>query len=242
MTKETARTASVKELYELELDTREFAFIYLGGAGILLRTKELAIAFDPANLLSKAESAILSLDFITYSHSHYDHFTLLDAVSLFKHTNARIISEFSMVEELKSKISQDMIISGPPTFRTADDELTVDLDGAQFKMHRGVHPRQIIQYRVTLGKLRIFHAADSGYWPVGKKKVDVAFIPTGSPSPTCAPAVGLAMVMEIQPKIAVAVHGSERQRRKFKALVESEVPSTTVIIPHKNQLVRLKMN
>ena len=144
-----------------------------------------------------------------------------------------------MVEELRSKIPPEMITSGPETFQTARDELVIDFDRVRFTMHRGVHPRPIIQFRVKLGKLRIFHGADSGYWPVGKKKVDVAFIPTGSPSPTCAPGVGLAMVMDIRPKYAVTIHGSEQQCRKFRDLVEQEVPETTVIIPGENQLFKL---
>ena len=217
----------------------EFGFIYLGYATILLRTKESTIVFDPADTLTKVKSLLSSLDFITYSHSHYDHYTFSDAVALFKATNAQIISEFSMVEELKSKIPPEMITSGPETFQTVRDERVVDFDGTQFKMHRGVHPRQIIQFRVKLGKLNIFHGADSGYWPVGKKKVDVAFLPTGSPSPTCAPGVGLAMAMDIKPTFAIAVHGSQESNKKFKGLVERELPQTTVIIPKVNELIKL---
>ncbi len=227
------------KLYQTELDSNEFAFIYLGYAGILLRIRDLTIAFDPADYLSKVKSKISTLDFITYSHSHYDHYTLRDAVSLYKISKAHIISEFSMVEELQSKIPSDMITAGPETFRTVRDEMVVDFKGARFKMHRGVHPRQIIQFRVKLGKVRIFHGADSGYWPVGKQKVDVAFIPTGKPSPTCAPGVGLAMVMDIKPTFALAMHGSDKQCKKFKELVENEVPETKVIIPKVNELIKL---
>lgn len=239
MNKEISLSESVSGLYSAKLDKNEFAFIYLGYAGILLRSKTSAIAFDPANYLSKVKSKLASLDFITYSHSHYDHYTLPDAVSLFKATNAHILSEFSMVEELRSKIPSEMITSGPETFRTVRDERVIDFEGAQFKMHRGVHPRSIIQFRVKLGKLKIFHGADSGYWPIGKKKVDIAFLPTGSPSPTCAPGVGLAMAMDIKPKFTVAIHGSEKQCKKFKALVEHEIPDTTVIIPKVNELIKL---
>ncbi len=93
--------------------------------------------------------------------------------------------------------------------------------------------------RVSIGRLKVFHAADSGYWPVGKKKVDVAFLPTGTPSPTCHPSVALAMVMDIKPTFAVAIHGDDEQRQKFKDLVEYEVPDTKVVIPRVNELVIL---
>ncbi len=113
------------------------------------------------------------------------------------------------------------------------------VNGIQVKLHRGVHPRPINQFRVSIGQLKVLHAADSGYWPVGTGKIDVAFLPTGTPSPTCHPGVALAMAMDIKPTFAVAVHGDKKQRQKFKALVRHELPDTTVVIPQENELVIL---
>ena len=238
MSKEISLAKSVDELYEADLGPKEYAFIYAGYAGILLRTKDTVIALDPADLFSKVKKNIKSLDLITYSHSHFDHFNLSNAVALYKKTDATIISEYNMVEELHSRIPPEKVLSGPEEFRGMGST-NFKVNAITVKLYRGVHPRQLAQVRLSIGRLKIFHAADSGYWPVGKQKVDVAFLPTGAPSPTCHPGVALAMAMDTQPTFAIAVHGSDQQSRKFRDLANHELPDTTVTIPKINELVIL---
>jgi L-ascorbate metabolism protein UlaG (beta-lactamase superfamily) len=236
--KEISLAQSIDELYAIDLDRKDFAFIYAGYAGILLRTKDTVVALDPADLFSKVKKHIQSLDLITYSHSHFDHYYISDAVAFCKKTNATIVSEYNMVEELSKRIPAEKILSGPEEFKGMKST-NFDVNGIKVKIFRGVHPRPIMQLRVTIGQLRIFHAADSGYWPVGKQKVDVAFLPTGSPSPTCHPGVALAMAMDTNPTFAVAVHGNAKQCKKFKDLAAHELPETTVVVPKVNELVIL---
>jgi L-ascorbate metabolism protein UlaG (beta-lactamase superfamily) len=235
---EISLAQSIDELYDAELGTKEFAFIYAGYAGVLLRTKDTVITLDPADLFSEVKEHIRSLDLITYSHNHYDHYNLSNAVALHKKTDATIISEYNMVEELRSRIPSEKVLSGPEEFKGMAST-NFKVNGMAVKLYRGVHPRQLAQFRLSIGRLKIFHAADSGYWPVGKKKVDVAFLPTGTPSPTCHPGVALAMAMDTEPTFAVAVHGNKKQRQKFKDLVAHELPDTQVIIPQENELVIL---
>ncbi|MFW9806362.1 MAG: MBL fold metallo-hydrolase [Candidatus Thorarchaeota archaeon] len=230
---------SIDTLYDTELSSSEFAFIYTGYAGILLRTKDAVVAFDPADLFSKVKQHIKSLDLITYSHSHNDHFNLANAVALYKKTRATIISEYNMVEDLRKRIPPEKVLSGPEVFQKVRDGIKFKVNGIRVELHRGVHPRQIIQFRVSIGSLKVFHAADSGYWPVGKDKVDIAFLPTGMPSPTCHPGVALAMAMDIEPTFAVAVHGESQECQKFKELIERELSDTSVIIPRVNEMIML---
>jgi len=239
LTKKTSLVRSVTALYDAELSSKEFAFIYAGYAGVLLRTKTRTVLFDPADLFTKVMKHIRSLDLITYSHGHADHYNFSDAVALYEKTEAQIITEFSMAEELHSKIPDEKILSSPEVLQGLRDGPKFKLDGIRVELHRGVHPRQIVQCRVSMGRLKVFHAADSGYWPVGKGVIDVAFLPTGWPSPTCAPGVALAMAMDMKPTFAVAVHGDEEQQKKFKELVAHELPDTTVVIPRVNELVTL---
>jgi L-ascorbate metabolism protein UlaG (beta-lactamase superfamily) len=239
MTDQSELSKSVDELYDTELGPKDFAFIYAGYAGVLIRTKDHVVALDPSSLFSKVKDKIRHLDLITYSHSHYDHYELKDAIALYKKTDAPIISEISMVEELRKKIPEEKVLSDSEVHQSYRDGPKFKLGSITTELHRGVHPRPIIQFRVSIGRLKVFHAADSGYWPVNKKKVDVAFLPTGMPSPTCHPAVALAMAMDIRPAFAVAVHGKDEQHQKFKDLVEHELPETTVVIPRVNELVIL---
>ena len=239
MSEEVSLSNNIDKLYESELGPKEFAFIHAGYAGILFRTKNAVVAMDPADLFSKVKDHILSLDLITYSHSHSDHFNLGNAVALQKSTNATIISEYNMVEDLRKRIPADKVFSGPEVFQKVRDGIKFKIDGIRVELHRGVHPRQLAQFRLSIGGLKVFHAADSGYWPVGMDKVDVAFLPTGNPSPTCHPAVALAMAMDMNPTFAVAVHGEDEQHQKFKELVAHELPDTTSVIPRVNELIVL---
>ncbi|MFW9769908.1 MAG: MBL fold metallo-hydrolase [Candidatus Thorarchaeota archaeon] len=239
MTTDPELAQSIDDFYAAELGPKEFAFIYTGYASILIRTKKSVVALDPSSLFSKVMDKIQQIDLITYSHSHYDHYDFKNAVALYKKTDAHIISEFNMVEELRKKIPEEKVHSGPEDFRVVKGDPKFKLDGIAAELHRGVHPRPIIQLRVSIGRLKVFHAADSGYWPVRNKRVDVAFLPTGIPSPTCHPGVALAMAMDLRPSIAVAVHGEDEQHQKFKELVEHELPETIVVIPRENELVIL---
>ena len=239
MSDEISLAQNIDEFYDADLGPNDFAFIYAGYAGVLLRTKDAVVALDPADLFAKVREKIRSLDLITYSHSHNDHYNLSNAVALYKTTKATIISEFNMVEELRKRIPAEKVLSGPEVFQGVRDGPKLKIDGIRAELHRGVHPRPIIQVRLSIGKLRVFHAADSGYWPVRKDKVDVAFLPTGAPSPTCHPGVALAMAMDIRPTFAVAVHGVHEQQQKFRDLVGHELPETQVIIPKENELVIL---
>lgn len=219
------------------MSDKELAFVFFGSASVLMRTKTTSVAFDPAATLSKVIPEIKSLDFITYSHRHSDHYNIGNAVKLYKATDAHIFTEVSMAEELASKIPPEKISTVEEFTRVKATE-DFEINGTKVIVHRGIHIGPLVQFQMKIGILRVFHGADSGYWLV-KKKVDVAFLPTGSPSPTCAPGVALAMAMDLEPKIAVATHGNAKQSKKFKKLVESELPSTEVIIPKRNELVKL---
>lgn len=64
----------------------------------------------------------------------------------------------------------------------------------------------------------------------------LAFLPTGFPSPSCSPESALRLALDLEPHVAVAMHGKLAQMDKFKALVKKELPETTVIIPKKNKM------
>jgi len=60
---------------------------------------------------------------------------------------------------------------------------------------------------------------------------DLAFLPTGGPSPTASPETALKMALDVRPKVAIAIRGSGGQSREFEKGVKRQMPETTVIIP-----------
>lgn len=145
MLEEISLAENIDELYQVKLGAKQFAFIYAGYAGVLFRTNDKVILFDLSNLFNKVKKHIQSLDLITYSHSHSDHYEFSNAVALQKKTQAQVISEFAMADELRSRIPSENILSGPEALQGVRDGPKFNLDGIRVELHRGVHPRQIVQ-------------------------------------------------------------------------------------------------
>ena len=47
------------------------------------------------------------------------------------------------------------------------------------------------------------------------------------------------MAFDLEPTVAVAVHGKVKQKEKMKQLVEKELPNTTVVIPEPYEPIKL---
>ncbi|MHA1962050.1 MAG: MBL fold metallo-hydrolase [Candidatus Thorarchaeota archaeon] len=229
---------SISRLYSLTLEKREIAFLFLGYAGVIVRTPKGAAAIDTAYFSKQTESrATIDLDFILYTHTHGDHYDKGAARRLFRVSDAHIVAERQVVDDLEGHIPADKLTSRNPdekkeTFIVGDFKITSLV---------GVHIRPISIFKVSWGRTSIFHAGDSGYIRWTGLKSNVAFLPTGNPSPTCAPEVALAMAMDLRPKYAVAFHGSDKQTSRFKELVDGELPDCEVIIPKRLDVVKLEL-
>jgi L-ascorbate metabolism protein UlaG (beta-lactamase superfamily) len=210
---------AIRELYDISINKGEFAFVFLGYSGVVFRTNRNSVCFDPGMMLKKESiKEIASLDLTFYTHSHHDHFTESVAKQLFAKTNAHVVAETLVFEELKDKIPEKKL-----TYADAG------------KLSR-THPRSLTQFKVSLSDMVVFHPGDSGYMK-NSKRVDIAFLPTGTPSPTCAPDVALAMAKEVRPKVVVATHGTEKQMMQFGKLMERNLPKTHVIIPEESRAI-----
>lgn len=222
----------------MELGNRDVAFMFLGYAGVLLRTSRGSIAIDVADLLSAREiAAVENLDLLLFTHVHGDHYKANKALRILKKTDAHIIADVRVAEDLKNKVPEDRLTLGDPgrlsnTYKISDFKVDVIF---------GLHAGPLNIYRVKLGNLSVFHAGDSSYIRVSNFPSPIAFLPTGAPSHTCAPEVALAMALDLNPKIAVATHGTKEQMIKFKQLVERDLPETAVVIPRKFEAKKLTL-
>lgn len=227
----------VRELYNKRVQEGEVIFTYFGWAGIILRTKKVALALDIGKKCIK-KSQIISmknLDLHFYSHTHWDHFNSEVAEEIFAFTSAPVIAEPQVISELKNKIPENELNS-------AISGKTIILNGFEIEAVSGIHPIPITLFRVKWDECSFFHGADSDYVPLKDYAADFAFIPTGTPSPSCSPEKALKMVLDVEPKIVIAMHGTKRQMEKFRALVNEELSDTTVIIPIINKLTKFKLS
>ncbi len=231
---EKKRLDPISDLITLSLMEDEFAFIYFGWAGILLKAKQRIIAFDLCEYILKKKNVekITTLDLQLNSHIHGDHFDIGSTKLFFQQTGAKMIVDPQIFEELKNEVPNEALFSASPSKPINVDDFTVN-------SIKGIHPSPISVFHVKWDSLSVFHGGDSDYVPLENYQADLAFIPTGSPSPSCSPEKGLKMALDIKPTIAVATHGTTTQMEKFKALVTKELPDTAVVIPEKNELIKL---
>ncbi|MFX0171941.1 MAG: MBL fold metallo-hydrolase [Candidatus Hodarchaeota archaeon] len=229
-------STSINELFEVNLESNEVAFIYLGFAGIILRTKEKAIAIDVGEkcLNSRDIMEIKNLDIQLYSHTHWDHFNIDVTTKIFAKTKANIVAEPQVFEELKS-----IMASEGSVLYSAKPRGTIILNGLEVAIVGGIHPRPISIFRIKWDNFSIFHGADSGPVPLGNYPANVAFLPTGTPSPTCSPENALKMALDIKPRTIVAMHGRQVQMEKFKAIAKKKMPNVTVVIPKQNEVMKI---
>ena len=89
--------------------------------------------------------------------------------------------------------------------------------------------------------MSIFHGGDSGFVPLKGLKADVAFLPTGEPSPTASPTDALKMALDLNPKLVVTIHGSKAQNKQFQSLAGKELPEAKVYIPERWKPIKVKL-
>ncbi|MFX1370078.1 MAG: MBL fold metallo-hydrolase, partial [Promethearchaeota archaeon] len=236
MSDSVERLQAIRELYSLTLEKQEVAFVFLGLAGVLVRTPCRSLAFDISDMLSAKEmNEIKETDFLFFTHIHGDHFDKGKAISFYKKTDLHIIASEDVAEKLVEKIPADKLTAAIPGRSTS----AVPIEGADILAIRGVHAGHCSQYRFREEGISIFHAGDSGYFGLGKQSANLAFLPTGSPSPWCAPEVALATARYVKPKVAVAMHGTNKQMSRFKDLMTREMSKVEVIIPNRFKLYKV---
>jgi L-ascorbate metabolism protein UlaG (beta-lactamase superfamily) len=220
----------IREFLSHRLEKDKIAFLYLGYAGVILRLEDKVAAFDIANLLGNSEITALSrLDLLAFTHSHADHYNRARTRRILKETEAHIVAQKQVAEDLKDKTSLERLT-------VAEHAKSIRAGGFEVVAIDGIHPRPISVYRISTSRLSVFHGGDSGYCPVKDYPANLAFLPTGFPSPSCSPESALKFILDLKPRATVAMHGKMAQMNKFKTLVTKELPDTTVIIPEKNKI------
>ncbi len=224
-----SHAANYRSFFAKSQNENEIKFIFLGNSGVILNCSQGTVVIDPATLLAdydieqlrQADNVV-----VLYTHGHGDHFNSSAAVQLQKATNAKILCDGLVYQTLAGKIAQEHLIEG--------------LDGKSYDFGRlavdvisGRHASPINLYRISMGRLRIFHGGDSGHVSLQNYPSDIAFVPTGMPSPSASPEDAFKMVADLKPKVVVTMHGAEHQHRSLEDSINSRIPDTTVVIPTK---------
>lgn len=231
------KVEAIKSLFSLELKENELAFLFLGYSGILVRSDDVTIAIDAGKSLTDMEvSAIEHLDLLLFTHNHWDHFKKDHALEIFRQTRPHTVADIVSSEELKGHIPPNLLTTANPALKTA----TYQINDTAVTALQGIHVGPITQYLINLGRIKIFHGGDSGYWRQKDTSADLAFVPVGT-AKTCSPATALATIMDLSPRIAVPIHGRRQEMRQFENMMEKVRPEVEVIIPEKSEPTRLSV-
>jgi len=232
------KTEEIKNLFAYVLGKKEVAFQYLGYSGVVIRTPHGAIIIDPADKIRSEDFKNIppgSIKLVLFTHDHYDHFHQATAVDLFKVTQAPIFAETSIIDRLRRDLPAEKLF-------VAEASKTFNLENLSVTPVRGAHVGPILLFHIKIIDISIFHGGDSDYVPLQGLSADLAFLPTGDPSPTASPYAALKMALDLKPRVIVAIHGSARQHKELEKLVQEKLPQTRVMIPAAYAIEKVKLD
>lgn len=222
--------SEIAKLYSTQLSLSQVGFVHLGSSGILLRTRNLAVAIDVAGFLSDGQiSDISRLDLLIYTHVHSDHFDTQVAQKIYDATKCLVFAESSVSDSLVGNIPSSKLfrMTGGEEFR-----LTIGGRDVILRTVPGVHTCNITLVGLEADGLKIFHGGDSGYTPkvAFLSPADIAFLPVGGASSTASPDDATKMALLLQPKIVVLFHGTSDQFSAFRAEVKL-ILNAEIVVP-----------
>ncbi len=227
----------IKELFSLPIEKNEIAFIYFGYSSIVFRAADKAIAVDMCQMALDSDDqikALKNLDLQLNTHTHRDHFDVKTTSKIFEVSGAIVIADSQVARELKTKVPADKVKALTSTESLSIDSLEIAAVG-------GVHPGSITLFRMKWPDFSVFHGGDSGYIPLEDYSADLAFLPTGAPSPSCSPKNALKMTLDIKPKVVVTMHGNQDEMQKFKAMALEKMPDINVVIPRMKEPMKITL-
>lgn len=227
--KEQTECHSFKNFFSMTLKANEVGFMFFGPcSNVIVRIADKTILFDPS-CLCKSVLEILNkegIDLIICTHSHWEHFSKQTVLELFKGSQPHIAIDPNMVLELKKDIPREKLITPAPGRIFNVENIVIDA-------LEGMHIGSEMLFRITINGIKIFHGGDSAYVPLQTMVSNLAFVPTGNPSPTCNPEYAYQMIHDMKPQIAVPMNGNDIQHVTFMKLIEKNLPGVKVIIPER---------
>ncbi len=175
-------------------------------------------------------------DFILISHGHGDH--LGDAVPIAKRTGALIISNYEIASYCQSQgcKAHPQHIGGSRNYPFGNLKLTIAHHGSSFP--DGRYAGNPAGFLLTLGKIKIYDAADTGLFfdmkLIGEEGIDLALLPIGD-NFTMGPDDALRAVKLINPKIVIPMHYNtfdviSQDPKSFATRVKKASPKTKVVV------------
>jgi L-ascorbate metabolism protein UlaG (beta-lactamase superfamily) len=220
----SSKADEVRSFFAISLQKNELSLLYLGVSGFIVRSFNHSVLIDPASMLKGDEvKALKSVNLILFTHDHLDHFSSHKTQEIFKETSVPVLAESKVAKKLEGKIPAEKLVS-------AENGKTYSLGGIDVTAISGIHRGPIMLYQIRMDSITVFHGGDSGYISLKEYPSQVAIVPVGRMSPTASPENAYKMVLDVKPEVAIAMHGSDKQKRQFEEKVKETMPQTAVYI------------
>lgn len=197
---------------------------FLGHSSIRINA-EVVVYIDPFNLSDNETLA----DLIFVTHSHYDHFSKEDILSIKKESTKIIITSDLYDEVIKLGFSDDNIISVSPNNTYSVNDISFDTIPA-YNINKNFHKKENnwVGYVIHINDISYYIAGDTDMTDEAKLvKCDVAFLPVGG-TYTMDYMEASILANTIKPKIVIPIHygkivGSVEDANKFKEKIDKDI-------------------
>ncbi|MFW6366863.1 MAG: MBL fold metallo-hydrolase [Spirochaetota bacterium] len=229
---DTAVVHPLDSFFTSEVSPSELSWVRLSdnSSSVLMKTRSKTILIDPGFLLPDEIECIKrhGIDMLLYTHEHADHFEKNGARELMEHLSPVVVIEPALKPHFDGISAGTLIVAETGTEITHDDVTITPFTG--------YHGVPITLFGIVIDGISIFHGGDSGYVKTNGYRPDIAFVPTGEPSPTCSPDEAFRMISDLQPSVAVPFHGLPRQDETFAKLVTDAYDDIAVIISRQYEI------
>lgn len=198
-------------------------FILKEQSALRINYNDIIIYFDPY-LLNNEYNHDANYIFIT--HSHYDHFSSDDILSI-KNNNTKIIIPFDLENEVYNLgFTKDNILFVKPNCEYKIDNIKFSTVPS-YNINKDFHKKEYnwVGYIINLDKI-IYFAGDTDNIPeINNIKCDIACVPIGGVY-TMDVLEAVELIKSIKPSIVIPIHyktivGTTRDAYKFKSLLEN---------------------
>ena len=190
-------------------------------SSVRITYNNLVIYFDPYLLNFEYNH---DADYIFITHSHYDHYSKEDILSI-KNNNTKIIIPYDLKDDVYKIFNKENVLLVKSNNKYKIDNISFNTVPA-YNINKIYHKLELnwVGYIVNLGK-KIYFAGDTdNIEEIRNIKCDIAFVPIGGLY-TMNVKEAVELIKCIKPKITIPMHyktivGSVNDAYEFKKLLE----------------------
>lgn len=190
-------------------------------SSIRINYKNLVIYFDPYLLNFEYNH---DADYIFITHSHYDHYSEEDILSI-KNNNTKIIIPYDLKDNVYKIFNKENVLLVKPNNKYKIDNISFNTVRA-YNINKIYHKLELnwVGYIVNLDKIIYFAGDTDNIEEIRNIKCDIACVPIGGLY-TMDVSEAVELIKCIKPKITIPMHyktivGSVNDAYEFKKLLE----------------------